>query len=236
MDLGSDGNAGFHGLERKLKLNVDAFNDQSHGINCDWNQMLVDNRCRSLMVLNCVRWNLPHGPRKGENLRAHQFKGCLSKAYAKLPSQLPLLGPHVTAILRSIEQMGHQLPGLHDPEVEVLEWLKDNATFRTHGRRTHLCRFCAGPHALVRGNKSWGIDEFEITHCALEFDWLGSRKLAEHLDKRAKVAADKSEDAPLAAPGPDEHLIRPVSRNAPVVAFQMTCSERLMIWIGKFLE
>ena len=35
MDLGSDGNAGFHALERLYNLNIDQANDQNHGCNCD---------------------------------------------------------------------------------------------------------------------------------------------------------------------------------------------------------
>ena len=36
MDLGSDGNSGFHALERNFFLNIDQINDQNHGCNCDW--------------------------------------------------------------------------------------------------------------------------------------------------------------------------------------------------------
>ena len=35
MDLGSDGLTGYYGLERLFELNVDQWNDQSHGTNCD---------------------------------------------------------------------------------------------------------------------------------------------------------------------------------------------------------
>ena len=144
MDLGSDGNSGYHGLERKYLLNVDLFNDQNHGCNCDWSTMLSVMKANSLMVLNCVRYNLPHGPRKGEDLRLHRMRDCLEKAYNKAPSSLPLFGPHQSAIMKSIEALGEQLPGIEDVETEMFVWLKLNAKLRTGGRRVHLSRFCAG--------------------------------------------------------------------------------------------
>ena len=141
MDLGSDGNSGFHALERLWKLNVDQFNDQNHGVQRDWDNMLCELNAKGLMVLNTVRYNLAHGPRKGEDLRLHQFKDCLKKAYAKLPEALPLFGPHQTAIMKSIEALGQQLPGIDSPQKEILEWLRENAMLRTGGRRVHFLAF-----------------------------------------------------------------------------------------------
>eukprot|EP00974_Lingulodinium_polyedra_P054972 5287603-Lingulodinium_polyedra.AAC.1 len=36
MDLGSDGNSGYHSLERHFGLNIDQWNDWSHGANRDY--------------------------------------------------------------------------------------------------------------------------------------------------------------------------------------------------------
>ena len=222
MDLGSDGNSGYHAGERYFKLDWDQWNDQNHGACCDWNLAPGDVNARALMILNCVKWNLPHGPRKGEDLRLLQWRMCLAVAYGKLPEELPLFGPHSARILESIEALGEKLPGVEPLELEILAWLKQNARLKTGGRRTHLSRFCAGPYALVKANKSWGIDEFEITYGCLEFDFLASRKLIQLIDeKKAAALAAKEEGAPMAAPCADEQVVRGVSRNAPVVAFQM---------------
>ena len=42
-------------------------------------------------------------------------------------------------------------------------------------------------------------------------------------EKKAKAIEIKDGDAPMAAPGADEQVIRGASRNAPLVAFQMVC-------------
>ena len=77
MDLGSDGNTGFHGLQNHFRLNTDQYADQNHNCNNDWNGLLGEVGARGMMILNCTCWNLKHGPSKGEEVRAHEFKDTL---------------------------------------------------------------------------------------------------------------------------------------------------------------
>ena len=53
MDLGSDGNTGYHALDRLLCLNVDMFNDGSHGCSRDVTLVL---KALGLWGLLCVSW------------------------------------------------------------------------------------------------------------------------------------------------------------------------------------
>ena len=133
----------------------------------------------------------------------------------------------VSSIKKSLEALGIQLTGIDDEELEIFQWLKENAMYRSNDRRTHMSRFGAAPHSLIKALKLWGIDDFEVTYCNIEFDFLSSRKLFQAIDGKklkaeaAKVGAGHDDKEPLATPGLDEMLIRSVSRNAPVVSFQM---------------
>ena len=95
-----------------------------------------------------------------------------------------------------------------------------------------MSRFCAAPYSLVVHNKGWGVEEFELSYCYLELDFLGSRKLVTVITDKVKAAEKKKDDdgepPPLTDLAPDEMAIRAVSRNAPVVAYQMVVvSKRL---------
>ena len=79
MDLGSDGNAGFHALERLYNLNIDQANDQNHGCNCDWKQMENDVGAKAMMTLNVVAWNI--------NFWAEKRRGSTTTSISILPSE-----------------------------------------------------------------------------------------------------------------------------------------------------
>lgn len=98
QDLGSDGNCGYHAMERHWRLNCDQWNDQSHGCACDWDQMLRHMGIKSFWVLMVVSYNMPHGPRKGDDLRLHQLKDCLESLYeTDDPNEVPLFLPWPSA-------------------------------------------------------------------------------------------------------------------------------------------
>ena len=219
MDLGSDGNCGYHALERKYGLNIDQAGDQNHNLQNDWKNMEADIGATAMMTLNCVRFNVPHGPRKGDELRRHQLRGCMDKLYLRHPSALPTFGQHSGDILRTLDALNIDLPGRENKELEAFKYLGANFSLRPSGRRVHMCRFNALPYALVKKNQPWSIDEWELTALCLEEDWLASRKLVKVVSDKAAAAAD--EKAPMKEPGADEKLIRAVSRNAPVIGFQM---------------
>ena len=88
----------------------------------------------------------------------------------------------------------------------------------------HMSRFCAGPYSLIKHNLRWAIEEMEVEFCCLEFDFLGSKRLIKVIEDKENNKKKKDDEGkvPLADASMDEQLIRGVSRNAPVVAFQMT--------------
>ena len=63
IDLGSDGNTGFHGLERWLLLNIDLWNDGSHGCNRDFSNIVNALGLWGFALCLMLSMNLPHGPR-----------------------------------------------------------------------------------------------------------------------------------------------------------------------------
>ena len=127
-----------------------------------------------------------------------------------------------------MDALGVDLPGVGDEvDTNTFKWLKENAAYKPVGRRTHMGRFCAAPYSLVANNKRWGINEFETTVVCLEKDFFSSRALIQNLltkdgEKLAKKEEKKKEEkTPMAAPSVDSEVIRGLSRNAPVVAYQM---------------
>ena len=174
QDQSSDGVTGFNALERHFKLNVEQYIDQSHAVNNDWNLAVAAVGGKSMMVLNAVSWNVPHGPRKGEDLRLHQCRDCMEALYKnKLPETTPLFQIHLGRICESLAAMGVKLPGIESVEKEVWAYLRSRSILGRAGRRVNLSRFCAGPCHLVSANKTWSIDEFERTFCCLEMDFFG---------------------------------------------------------------
>ena len=220
MDLGSDGNSGFHALERKFELNIDQAGDQNHNLQNDWKQMEADLGATAMMTLNCVRFNVPHGPRKGDELRRHQLRGCMEKIYLRHHSELATFGHRAGDILRTLDALNIDLPGKESKEIEAFRYLGENFCLRPSGRRVHMCRFNAIPYALVKKNQVWSIDEWELTTLCLEEDWLASKKLIEVVSDKADAAPGEKEA--MKDPGADEKMIRAVSRNAPVIGFQMS--------------
>ena len=220
MDLGSDGNSGYHALERKFGLNMDQAGDQNHNLQNGWKQMEADFGATAMMALNCVRFNVPHGPRKGDELRRHQLRGVMDKIYLRHPSELPTFGQHGGDILRTLDALNIDLPGRETKELEAFRYLGANFSLRSSGRRVHMCRFNAMPYALVKKNQVWSIDEFELKCLCLEEDWLASRKLVKVISDKTAAAAD--DKVPMKEPGADEKMIRSVSRSAPFIGFQMT--------------
>ena len=69
-----------------------------------------------------------------------------------------------------------------------------------------MSKFLSAPHRLVETNKTWGIEEYETTHCCLELDFLSSRKLIKTVLEKSACAKKKEEEdgALLTEPGPDE--------------------------------
>ena len=54
MDVGSDGNAGYHGLERLFNFNTEQRGDQNHASNCDWAGMSGAMNMTGTQLLNIV--------------------------------------------------------------------------------------------------------------------------------------------------------------------------------------
>ena len=172
-------------------------------------------------------------------MRAHEFKDTMKNIYDRLPSAVPLFGRYQADIRRSMDSLGVDLPGVGDElDKEMFKWLKDNAAYRPVGRRTHMGRFCAAPHSLVANNKRWGVNEFETTVTCLEKDFFSSRALIQNLvtkdaEKLAKKEEKKDEEkVAMAAPSVDAEVIRGLSRNAPVVAYQMIAISKRFIIIS----
>lgn len=177
MDLGSDGNSGYHAMERTWSLNCDQYNDQSHGVNCDWSLMLGAVGARSMWILMLISWNMPFGPRRGDDLRLHQMRDCLKELYTTPdPNQVPLFGAFRDDMVAALKQQGVELPGVDSVEVELWGWLRDRATFGMSGRRASMCRFIGSVPACLKNTPNWAVDDFERTYCCLQMD--GSRKLS----------------------------------------------------------
>ena len=226
QDLGSEGNTGFHALEREFKLNTEQWNDQNHANNCDWNGMMGSMGMVGAQLLNIVGWNIPFGPRAGERLRQHQMRSCLTKLYDNHTSPtVPLFGRHARGILESLNKMNVQLPGVRDPEEEVWDYMKERAKLQpVTSRRTHMSRFSSAPYSLIKHADAWDICEFETTYCCLEMDFLGSSKITKLLKGNLGIAGagdDGAAVAPVSDTSLDEKLIRASAVNAVVIGYQM---------------
>lgn len=229
MDLGSDGNCAYWALERMWKLNCDQYNDQSHGINCDHTLMLKSCGLHGLWCLMVVSWNMPHGPRRGDDLRMHQMRSCLKNLYESDPFQQPLYMANHRNILRCLARNGIALPGEKEAVVEAFEYLKDRAMFGKIGRRTTMARFAGAVYTCTKQVPMWEVDEFERTYCALEFDFLGNKglsKLIIHGEARASVE-DGEEGGQTGANRPtvDDAVLRSVACNAVAIS-QLLLSDR----------
>ena len=156
-----------------------------------------DMGCKSMAVLNCVRYNLPFGPRKGDDVRRHQLRACMDELYKKNPKTVPLYSVHTGKILESLNNLNVHLPGIQDIDIEAFNYLGQNCALRPSGRRVHMSRFCAAPYALVKHNLTWGIEEYELSHYCLEFDFLSSRKLLKVIHDTEKKEKMMTSDAPM---------------------------------------
>lgn len=164
MDLGADGNSGYHALERYWSLNCDMYNDQSHGACCDWDGMLKSVGAKTMWILMVVSWNMPFGPRKGGDLRLHQLRSCLQDFYTSGDAtENPLFATHRPGIAKVVRQNGVDLPEVSAQEDEIIEWLKSRAAFGRTGRRVSMCRFLSSVAACVEKTPYWCVDEFERT-------------------------------------------------------------------------
>jgi hypothetical protein len=221
MDLGSDGNTGYHGLERHFSLNIDQFNDQSHGVGCDWDLLLNSVQAKSMWVLMAVAWNTPFGPRKGEDLRLHQMRSCLQKLYSEnKPRDVPLFMAMAPNMLLALSKMGVTLPGLADPEVELFEWLGQRNIFAKGGQRMSFGRFCAAKKACSVNVPFWAFDDFETTYVCLEFNFLAAKKFRLVVTGEAKAGLDvgeKSGSTSTAIPTVDDHAVRSCAQNGMVI-------------------
>ena len=137
--------------------------------------MVNDLNAGYMQTLNVVRMSIPFGQRKNDEYRRHQFRPCLEQMYAKHPRMLPLWGKHGGDILRTLDALGVEFSATSSSEDQAWDYLGKHCALRPSGRRVHMSRFCAAPYSLVKTNERWSIDEFELEHCCLEFDFLGSK-------------------------------------------------------------
>ena len=78
--------------------------------------------------------------------------------------------------MRTLETLGVEFSSTSRAEDQAWDYLGQHCALRPEGRRVHMSRFCAAAYKLVKTNQRWAIDEFELEHCCLEFDFLGSKK------------------------------------------------------------
>ena len=125
IDLGSDGVTGFFALQQRFKLNIELHNDRSHRSNCDHDLLCKALRMKSIQALLYVCFNLPHGPRKGEDLRLWQFTSCLRKFYKEeRPDTMPLFMARLPGLIKCLARMDVTLPNVKSVEEEVSSGLR----------------------------------------------------------------------------------------------------------------
>ena len=84
MDLGSDGNCGFHALERRFRLNIDQWNDPAHGCHRDLDLSIGAVGLHGFWLLLVVSMNMPHGPQR-DGTRRNQVRETMNAVYKQFP-------------------------------------------------------------------------------------------------------------------------------------------------------
>jgi hypothetical protein len=224
MDLGSDGVAGYYGLERRHALNCDLWNDQDHGTNCDWDLLLGVLQSKSLWVLMLVDWNMPYGPRKGDDYRLFQMGALLRKLYETHHTEVPLYSEFVSDIVACLRRLD-QLPGNGAPEDEAWEWMKFRSLFGKTGKRTTMSRFTGTVYANHKNTPYWPIDEFESTYVCMEMGLLGEKQVQSLKLKgqtaEAALNGERSGSTAITVQTVDDAAVRSCCQNAMVIRYTM---------------
>ena len=189
MDLGSDGNCGFFAAERKYKLNVDQFNDPSHGLNRDWALACKGAGLWNFALCWLISLNLPYGPHKNDE-RRFQIRSAMTKLYTSgiKGMDLPLYAAFASEIIDELEDLGVVFDGPEPKEEQAFEWMCSNRGVALgEGRRINTCRFLGLPHGITTHISSWHIDLSDRLYVSLELDFLGNRALQEKLVLEHKV-------------------------------------------------
>ena len=113
MDLGSNGNSGYHALERHFKINTDQHNDPQHGCHRDLDNTLTQMQCSSYWFLQLIASNYGHGDPKEDKAQMHKCKQTMRAIYTRFPDcrDVPLFMDDADNIIKELRAFGHDISG-----------------------------------------------------------------------------------------------------------------------------
>ena len=235
MDLGPDGNCGYHCLERwpPMQINCDMYNDNSHACTRDFYGMGKKAKLWNCSLCLPISMNVPHGPVKNDE-RRFQTRQLLGKLYKSgIPgTDVPLYMAYASEIIQHLKDMGVQFDDPHLSEEEQgWRWLcKNRSEFVAEGRMTNTCRFLGLPAGIVKHVGFWYIDLFEREYVSIELDFFGSTALKTKLVEEAALGGECPESEKIGStnsfrPTVTDKALRSCFQNAVVISV-MTLQDR----------
>lgn len=226
MDLGSDGNCGYHSLERHFAVNCDQFNDPNHGCNRDYDLAVKSVGLWGFALCVLIHMNLPFGPQRNDQ-RRHEIRTIMERCYAEneAPEQVPLFRAYALAILKGLRRANIDLPCEGDPELEAWRHLRTRSFGVPEGRRVNLSRFLGFPAALSRKPPDWHLDCFERTYVSLEMDFMGNKGVQDKIFMRATDAENIGEHNGTTSSAKvclDDKIARSCAKNAVAISVLVT--------------
>ena len=189
FDLGSDGNSGYHALERRddFKLNCDKDPDPCHGANRStiWSLQQADLWAFWLCML--IAWNVEFGTNT-DDLRGTEIRECLRNTTAAAWETNLLFTFGLEGLAKCFRRLGNTFDSTQRLEPQVWSLLQQRSWWVRTGYRANTCRFMALVAVPKQRVPSWEIDLFEATTLALDQDYLKGEMSRHRLLLRASTA------------------------------------------------
>ena len=234
MDLGPDGNCGYHCLERwpALQINCDMYNDNSHGCTRDFYLSGKKTKLWIFSLCLMISLHVPHGPCKNDE-RRFQIRQLLGKLYKSglTSEEVPLYMAYAPEIVQHLQDMGVQFDDPHlSEEEQAWRWLCDNrGDWVAEGRMINTCRFLGLPAGIAKKVDFWYIDLFEREYVCIELDLFGNKALKDKLVTEAALGecpeSEKLGSTNSFRPTVTDKALRTCSQNAVVISV-MTLQDR----------
>ena len=187
-DLGSECVCASFVAEFLLELNYTKWPDIDHGCQRSFFEMLKSAGLYCLFLLLAVSWSFPCGP-SNNDYRHHQLSSMAACARKKFTARTcALFQERCPDMRRELQEMGIDLPGLKDADLEVWDLWCDRRLGRLKGERLFNNRFMQCVDKPAKEVKYWTWDLFEREMLGLELGLLSSKKYSQKMIMRAKDA------------------------------------------------